>query len=218
MNETLGVVKTESNISVPIWSVSNFLDNTISNYLKLITLRELNQKFIEGASDQDFYISINSYDLFPMIDDFHYAENQLIILTSKVKSAKDFWHYFKYLHRPVVLFKDTNSYNPLYEFDTRNALKIRSLSLNSPFTFSLQGALGVFADLFAGKLFVQRANERTAQSIQNLEGIIRTSHLIEDGRTPPGVRAFAVDQIENIMNKQARINEKLGINVVKILE
>ena len=214
--EIIGVIETKSELSLPVWSVSNYLDNTMSNYLKLMTLRELSRKFIEGASDEDFLISVNSYDIFPMLEGFTHHENELIILTSKDRSPKDFWYYFRHLHRPIVLFRSNNGFIPLYEINTILDLRINSLSVQSPVSFSLQGSLGVLVDLFAGKIFAQRENERNALAIDNLERIVRTSHLIEDNRTPQGVREYAVDQIEAIMNKQVRINDKLGIDQVEI--
>jgi len=211
MNEITGIIEAKSDVSTQIWSVSHFLDNTMSNYLKLITLREICRRFAEGAEDRDFLICVNSFDLFPAIDKFHYSDKELVVLTSKDRSAKDFWHFFRYLHRPIVLFRSHNQLLPLYEIDSDISLKILSLSLHSPVNFSLQGDLGALLDLFTGKLLSQRANERNTQALSNVENIVKISHLIEDDQTPPGVRRFAIDQLEAIMNKQARINSKLGI-------
>ncbi len=231
-NDIIVTIETKSEISLPIWSLGNFLNNTMSNYLKIVTLREICNKFYEGARDDNFYISVNSYDLFPSFkkkflydgieNQRHEIENirndDLVILTSKEESALEFWHYFRYLRRPIVLFYSDNKYIPLYEIDSSASLKINSLSMHSPVSFSLQGVLGALADIFTGKWFAQRENERNAQAIANVEGIVRTSHLIEDRRTPPGVRHFASDQMETIMNKQAKINRKLGINEFRIKE
>lgn len=211
MNEIIGQVEAESELSVPIWSVNHFLDYTTCNYLKLITLREICRRFGEGAEDHNFLICVDSYDLFPFKDDFHYRENDLIVLTSKDRSAERFWYLFRQLHRPVVLFRTQNSLEPIYELESEVSLKIRSLSLLSPVSFSLQGAIGALVDLFSGNIFAQRANERNAQALENVRNVVETCHLIEDDRTPPGVRQFAIDQLESIMNKQARINDKLKI-------
>lgn len=211
MNEITGVIEAESGVSTQIWSVSHFLDYTTSNYLKLITLREICRKFAEGAEDHNFLICANSFDLFPALDELHYLDNDLVVLTSKDRSAKDFWHFFRRLHRPIVLFRQNHQLLPLYEIDSEVSLKIISLSLHSPVSFSLQGALGPLVDLFTGKLIAQRENERNTQALANIERIVKTSHLIDDDQTPTGVRRFAIDQLNSIMNNQKRINDKLGI-------
>jgi hypothetical protein len=211
MNEAIGLVEAESEESWPLWSVSHFLDNTTSNYLKLLTLREVCRIFREGAEDRDFLIAAHSYDLFPANDDLHYDEHDLIALESKDRSAAQFWHLFKYLHRPVVLFRTRQGLSPIYEVESDASLRIKSLSLLSPFSFSLQGAIGALVDLFSGTILAQRENERNAQALANVNTAVQTSHLIEDPRTPPGVKHFAIDQLESIMNKQAKINERLGI-------
>ncbi len=219
MNEITGIIEAESELSTPVWSVSHFLDNTTSNYLKLITLREICRRFAEGAEDRDFLICVNSFDLFPAIDELHYRDDDdLVVLASKAGSAKEFWRFFRYLHRPIVLFRSQDQLLPLYGINSDVSLKILSLSLRTPVNFSLQGALGVLVDLFTGKLLTQRANERNTQALANVENIVKTSHLIEDNQTPPGVRQFAIDQLEAIMNKQARINGKLGIQQPRLRE
>ena len=164
MNEITGIVEATSEVSTPTWSISHFLDNTSSNYLKLITLREICRRFAEGAEDRDFLICVNSFDLFPAIDQLHYRDDDLVVLTSKDRSARDFWHFFRHLHRAIVLFREHNQLLPLYEIDSDVSLKILSLSLRSPVSFSLQGALGALVDLFTGKLF---AHKRGRGSINN---------------------------------------------------
>jgi hypothetical protein len=211
MQEIIGHVEAESQISVPIWSVNHFLDNTTSNYLKLVTLREICRRYREGAEDSNFLISMNSYDLFPAVDDLYYKQNDLIVLESKDQSAENFWHLFQYLHRPVVLFRDQSRLTPIYEIESNVSLKIVHLSLVSPVSFDLKGAMGVLIDLFSLKIFVQRANERNAEALTNLKNVVETSHLIEDQCTPPGVRRFAINQLASIMDKQTRINRRLGI-------
>ncbi len=211
MMESIGYIEAESDKSVPIWSVNNFLDNTASNYLKLITLRGICQRYYEGAEDRDFLISAHSYDLYPADDELHHNEEDLIVLESKDRSPDRFWHLFRYLHRPVVLFRRNCEVNPIYSVESSVSLRIKSLSLLSPVSFSLQGAIGALADLFSGKAFAQRSSERNAQALANVQDAVKTSHLIEDPRTPPGVRRFAVDQLVSIMNKQAKINRRLGI-------
>ncbi|NMW19832.1 MAG: hypothetical protein HKK66_12630 [Chlorobiaceae bacterium] len=211
MSESLGYVDSTSEKSLPIWSVNNFLDNTTSNYLKIITLREICRRFMDGADDRDFLICVNSYDLFPASNNLNYREEDLIVLTSKDHSSERFWHLFRHLHRPVVLFRAEQVKIPMYSFESDAALRINSLSLHSPVSFSLQGTIGALVDLFSGKLLAQRSNERNSDALANIRNVVETAHLIEDHRTPPGVREFAIEQLEAIMIKQEKINDKLGI-------
>jgi hypothetical protein len=101
--------------------------------------------------------------------------------------------------------------SPVFDIHSGQALQIKKLTLNSPWSFSFQGTAGALVDLFTGKLLAQRQNERISLAIQNLRQVVETSHLIENTKTPSGVRRYAIEQLEFIINKQDRVNRKLGI-------
>ncbi len=82
---------------------------------------------------------------------------------------------------------------------------------------TIQASINSLIDLFRGKLFATRDNEIVNQSLENLRNIIELSHLIEDNNTPEGVKVFARDQLEAIMNLQNRINKRLGIKKINLL-
>ena len=63
MGEIVGYLKAKASHELPLWSLNNFLQNTSSNYLKLVTLREICRRFADGADDRDFVIGVNSLAL-----------------------------------------------------------------------------------------------------------------------------------------------------------
>lgn len=211
MYHKIGTVELESAVAVPVWAVTHILETFSSHYLKIQTIREMCIQFQQGACDTDFLIAVHSFDLYPALEQTDYQEPELVVLQSKSDSAREFWKHFSRLRRPVVLFRSGQEFSPIYGTATESALRVPSLSVESPFTMSLQGTLGTLLDLIAGRAGAVRENEINAAAIANVRNIVETSHLIEDPRTPDGVRRFAIDQMEGIINKQARINHKLGI-------
>lgn len=211
MQDIICTIDLSSEESVPVWAVTHTVEVYSSNYLKVQSLRQMCIFFHQGAYDEDFRIAVSSFDLYPAVDDLEYEEPDLVVLQSKADSAPRFWELFKRLRRPIVLVRRDNEFRPLYEIDSDAALRIPSLTVESPFSVSLKGAIGSIIDLFTGRAGAVRENELNAAAINNVRNIVETAHLIEDSRTPDGVKHFAIDQMEAIINKQSRINRKLGI-------
>lgn len=211
MRDAIGIIELESEIAVPVWAVTHTLETISSHYLKVQTIRQMCVMFQHGAYDEDFLIAAHSFDLYPGFEETEYGEPGLLVLRSKADSARDFWRLFGRLRRPVVLVRSGAEFRPIYETDSEVALRIPSLSAESPFIVTLQGTIGTIIDLFTGRAAAARANEHNTAAITNLHNIVETSHLIEDPQTPDGVRRFAIDQMEAIINRQARVNRKLGI-------
>ncbi|MDQ7790712.1 MAG: hypothetical protein RDV00_01110 [Clostridia bacterium] len=46
---------------------------------------------------------------------------------------------------------------------------------------------------------------------RNVENVVRASQITNDPRTPDGVRAYANQVLQQALDEQSRINEKLGI-------
>jgi hypothetical protein len=100
MNEIIGKIKIETDVSIPVWAVTHTLETISSNYLKVQTIRQMCAMFQQGASDQDFRIAVSSFDLYPGVEQTGYDEQNLITLQSKADSAAMFWRLFGNLHRP----------------------------------------------------------------------------------------------------------------------
>jgi hypothetical protein len=211
MNGEIAIVDVVAEAEVPIWSVNNFLENVSSNYLKVISLREICIRFAAGAHDADFVIAGQSFDVFPKRHGPSYGKSALVPLEWKERSPDRFWQLFKRLQRPIVLAQRDREFSPIYDINSDQALQLKRLTLNSPLSFSFQGVPAVLIDLFTGRLLAQRDNERMSLAIQNVRQVVEISHLIESPNTPPGVKQYAIEQLEFIMNKQDRINGKLGI-------
>ena len=217
MADERGILMIRAETEAPIWFINHFLEVTSSNYLKLVSLRKICRAFGQGAVDDDFMIAAHSFELIPPPERPSKDFGSVIVLESKGHSARDFWRLFKNLQRPIVLRRGRRDFQPI--FDPRSdedALEIENLSASSPVGVELSGAVGALIDLSTGKLFAQRDNERVSIAVENLRRIVETSHLIESPKTPDGVRHFARDQLEALMNRQYRINRKLGIRRVEV--
>lgn len=211
MQDTIGTIELKSDVAVPVWAATHTVEIFSSSYLKIQTIREMCLRFKQGASDDNFFIAAHSFELYPAVVATDYRELDLVLLGSKADSAGEFWKVFSRLHRPVVLFRAGREFSPVYNMESDVALRVPSLSVESPLSVSLQGTLGTIMDLFSGRAGAIRANEHTAAAINNVRNIVETSHLIENPQTPEGVRRFAIAQMEAIINRQAGINHKLGI-------
>jgi len=207
MREPQGRARVTAEAEVPIWSLNHFLEQLSSNYLKIVTLREICFHFASGANDSDFLIAARSFDLFPAGNAIEQDFGRLIVLASKETNAEEFWKTFRHLHRPIVLYKES----PLFDPESGQALKLRNLSKNSPWDFDFEGKIAALIDLLRGRTMARRQNEDNSKALENVRNIVETSRLIEDDAIPWGVKRFAAQQLEAIMNKQHKVNQKLGI-------
>jgi hypothetical protein len=212
-----GLLTIQAEAEAPIWFINHFLEVTSSNYLKIVSLRKICQAFSNGAADNDFKIAAHSFELIPRREPAAQDYGDVVILESKGHSAARFWRLFGNLQRPIVLHRRGSTFAPIFDpLSEDDALEIKSLSASSPINVELSGAVGALIDLVTGKLFAQRDNERVSIALQNVRDIVETSHLIENAATPDGVRRFAIHQLEGLMNRQYRINRKLGIRRAEV--
>ncbi len=100
--------------------------------MKIYTLRKMIELFHEGANDSNFIIGTNSINVYSESFPIYEKEKDFIVLTSKEKSAEKFWHYFKYLRRPIIIYRKNNNDIPLYNLKSKEALTLTRLIKNSP--------------------------------------------------------------------------------------
>src|SRR6266480_1965533 len=123
MSEPIAIIDLGAEAEVPIWSINNFLETVSSNYLKLVSLREICNRFAEGADDRNFVIAAHSFDLFPEGREVAYDESSLVRLELKQRSPKRFWQLFKHLQRPIVLFEHHDEVSPIFDIHSDQALR-----------------------------------------------------------------------------------------------
>ncbi|MCW3478900.1 hypothetical protein OL229_04865 [Neisseriaceae bacterium JH1-16] len=146
-----------------------------------------------------------------------------IELAEKAESADRFWKIIARHSRPMVFVKDydRNAYTPLYDFLESEALVIRRLEINSPFSASLEGMASALPDLIYAKEREQRArdewrNQQIGQAARNIRDIASASETINSPNTPLGLQAYANHMLEQLLENQQRLNESAGITVNRI--
>lgn len=79
---------------------------------------------------------------------------------------------------------------------------------NSPIEVNLGGAIGALSDLIYAGNREQRLQEehelhQIGQSARNIRDIVTASQVINDPRTPQGIRAYAEQQLNLIVKDKA---------------
>lgn len=206
---------------LPFWTILHYFDMTINHHMKLTTIQRICELTARDVPDNHFIVAAHSVDLYqqkkPSINQF----KEFTVLESKSRDPKKFWDLIVNLKRPVVFYDNGSERIPLYDFTNEEALRVTSFQENSPFTANLEGAGGTLVDLYYAKereerLRNEQMNRYLGQAAENIERIVRASQIIEDPRTPQGVRFYAMANMERIMNAQERLNNKVGINEVHI--
>jgi len=147
--------------------------------------------------------------------------NGYIVLGDKGSSPSDFWEGIVRRARPTVVLKESNNLTPLIDIFGEDAIKITSLKYSSPPMIDAQGIIGGLVDLaFAGgrnqrdeETFI---NEQIGQSADNVSRITRAYQIVSDHKTPPGVRSYAENMLQQIQEQQGRLNKLLGIRIDRI--
>lgn len=208
----------------PMWSINRYIDETCNNYNKILIITKICELLQNGAIDSQFVVAKKSVMLFPkksIKELFEYKEDNYIKLTTKDNNPEAFWHIIFNYSRPIVFFCERNTFTPIIDFKDEDAIKVTSLSYNSPPIFDISGAIETLYDLaLAGKQDEREEEEHIArqlgESADNYRRIASASQVINDVRTPDGVRQYAMKGLEEIQEKQNILNKKLGIRIANI--
>lgn len=202
---------------LPVWAVTHFLEQTCLNHMKIIIIQKICELKAQGVSDSQISISANSADIFPHNKFLDVNFKNLVPFAEKQNNPKGFWYIVKNFKRPIVLLKSGNSQIPLYDYNDIEAAQIWSFKEQSPPEGIIRGAAGALIDLFYADEREERErqayqNEQIAQSTKNLAEIARASEIINNPNVPSGVKIYAQQQLYAILNAQAKLNQKFGIN------
>lgn len=125
--------KTRTELSY--WELSHMINVLGNAYMKLTMLEEMQKLYNNGAEDKDFIIGSKSLDLRTSIMELNTLiqlprEFEYTILDRKSNNAESFWETFNNLQRPIVMYKTSNGYKSLYNYE--NHLVFQEISTNSP--------------------------------------------------------------------------------------
>lgn len=216
------------------WGIGEFIEIFATSYLKLESLRKILDLYEKHqTTDYNVFIkekNINIFERKEYLDQFN-AEAMSSIYTlpqkkdnyflfGKYESPEMFWNIFEKNSKPDVYIKYENEYISILEIP-ESIFAFTKIEVNSPPTFDLTGATGTIIDLFyAGeredRKRVEFNNGMINQSLSNLQGIVRTEEIIESANISNGLKEYARHQLKSLMEKQSKINGKLGVNKLQI--
>lgn len=221
----LGSVKLiGSNEDLPMWSVIKYIEDTCNNYNKVLLLIKICEHLQFGGNDQELWIAKKSMSLFPaksIEESSAFKKENYIKLTIKDDRPEFFWHIITNYVRPMVFSKNEDEFTPLVDFVDEDAIRISSFSYNSPPIIDIAGALGTLINLaYAGEKNNREEEDHIARQLgeaaNNYRQIAFASQVINDPRTPEGIKIYANNALLEIMLKQEVLNKKLGVRVDRI--
>lgn len=215
----------ENTEDLPMWAINRYISEFCNNYNKIIVVQKICMLLQNGYHDDQIYVAKRSAEVLPdknLEDSFSYSAKKFIVLGTKKSSPDEFWHIvFNYV-RPVVFVKDFDgNFYPLLDFDDIESIKITQMSYNSPVKWDIRGAINGILDIANAN---NRKNMEEAdhiasqieQGAKNYIQIARASQIIGNPRTPQGVQVYATKGLDELLEKQAVLNERLGIRTQKI--
>lgn len=215
----------ENTEGMPMWAVNHYVTEFCNNYNKILLVQKICLLMQQGYYDEQFYVTKKSAVAIPsknLFKSFTYSDKKFIILTTKGENPKEFWNrIFNYV-RPNVFVKDFNGdFFPIMDFEDDDAIKITSMSYNSPVKLDIKGAVDSLIDIAnAGNRSEMEEENHIAEQIEqgakNYESIARASGIVNSENTPDGVKHYANQGLKDLLEKQAILNKKLGIRTQRI--
>lgn len=221
----LGTIKLIGNdANFPMWSIIKYIEDTCNNYNKVLLIIRICEHAQMGGSDSELWVAKKSMAPFmnkSIGKSFTFKEDNYVNLATKTENPKLFWHIVINYSRPMVFLRKNNDFIPLVDFIDDEAIKVISFSYNSPPMFDIEGVVNTLVDIgYAGKRNSREEEEHIArqlgESAENYRRIAFASQVINDEKTPEGIRKYANNALADIMLKQEVLNKKLGIRVEKI--
>lgn len=210
--------------NLPMWSINRYSEEFCNNYIKIMTVRRICKLMHEGASDMNFFVAKKSETLFPSeLNEVFFSHDygKYIRLATKGDNPDEFWRIIRDYIRPVVFYTGGNNPQKLVDYKDETAIKIKNLSYNSPPSWDIQGSINGLLDLANVKNKREMEEEthisnQIANAIENTERYVRTAQIVNDPMTPEGVKKYANVLLDDLMSKQGKLNEKLGVRIKRI--
>lgn len=201
----------------PAWAITKYIEDTCLIHMKMSIIQKICELSLKGASDWRFSAVVESAALFPTISFSDEDYRDKTIRANKWKDSESFWRIINGKKRPIVLFElDNGEKIPLNDYGYNEAIRITNLSVSSPFKGVLTGLVGPLLDAYQVTMeeerrSIEHLNKQIGQTARNLENIIRTTQLLENSNLSSGLRTYAQNSINALIQKQQELNRKLGI-------
>ncbi|MBQ4765416.1 hypothetical protein [Pectobacterium versatile] len=184
-------------------------------YFKLVTIQRVCEALNEGCEDGDLIIAEESAKLVSN-DNFTYnGSKPHEVLVNKGDDFYKFWDIIKTHHRPVVFRRCRNSFLPLFNISSDDLI-INRLTVTSPPDITVTGIGTAITDLYYAAEREERSrlehqNNQIGQTARNLGEIITTQSMLHDSNLDPGVKAYVESMLQSLMQRQAELNQQMGI-------
>lgn len=199
-------IELQSDKILPNWAVTHYLQQTEINYLRLVTTQEICDYASRGFNLNNLVVATESAEIFLKERVSISSFKGRIELTEKADSASKFWNIIGRNSRPMVFVSNNSNsdYTPLYDFLESEALVIRRLEINSPFSASLEGMASALPDLIYAREREQRArdewrNNQLGQAARNIRDIASASEIINRQNSHPGLLVYANHILEQLL-------------------
>lgn len=207
--------------NLPMWAINHYFRTFCDNYAKLVMMMRVCRMMQMGAEEKAVCAVKESA---PLLADKGYANKMISRSEDNIVRLyeEEFWYIIQKYERPVVFaWLLDGAQVPLYDGFAGDAVKLEQISYHCPISIEPSGIVGALVDLaLAGPRYEMERQEHEARQIANLaagcERIVRAMQVIEDDRTPEGIKAYARETMQVLMEKQNKLNRKLGIELADI--
>ncbi|MCA4019744.1 hypothetical protein [Vibrio vulnificus] len=215
---------------LPVWSIAHYLDQTSSNYNKLMMITRMCELTAEGIDQKDFLISKESIDVFSDkgVEFGVFKEHFEIDFERKGDDPSKFWDTLRKYKRPVIYYRANNQIIPVFDPNGDYKFKITKLEVNSPPSFDITGVVTGLAEIFTAGRNDRREERRLAieqleaenrilgQRAENIERLAKASEALNKEGVHSGIREYGQVEIHRIMEAQGRLNRKASIHTIDI--
>lgn len=215
-----GQLRLVSEDSFPVWSIVHYLSRLSTTYFKLLTIQRVCEAIEHGCNDEDIIVAEESAKLVsnePFVLD---TTNTYKTLARKGENYKEFWNVIKTHHRPIVFLREYDTFRPLFDIGNDDLI-ITRLTVSSPPDITVKGIGTTITDLYyaADREERQRQdhrNRQVGQVARNIGDIASAQAMLGNPNLSPGAKAHLEVLILGLIERQAELNQEMGLRPVGI--
>ncbi len=133
----------------------------------------------------------------------------------------EFFDIFKKLQRPDIYLSINDCLYPLYDINQKNAIHLKSLSVNSPGKMSFLGAIDTLASTYKNLQDNKRAeiifqSQLSGELLHTLEAYASLQSKLNTPNIPAGARNYIESMSNEILAKQTQLATYLHIKEISL--